>query len=260
MSDLVPLPDDEPELEVLPPTTHYTSLGPYGKKTIDRASRKLEADLGGREEILANLLTTALPVELEPFVEALSAEENAALNLNQIAAKAGCTVAAMLRLYGQAIKERAQLISMAHVAQRLPQVTRDSIELSTIRENTCRRCKGSGQVRKPGRPRKDATDADLLQECPDCHGMTTVIAEPSVPQQRTALELGGLLEKTPLVQNTIQQNSAVISGAGDLVATQRAVHALLSRSPLGGAVPPQPPADAPPVVDGTVLPGDSEQP
>lgn len=221
---------------------------------LDRASRKLEADLGGREEILANLVTSPGDARLDPFIDALADPDSQPLNLHQIAKKAGVNLHSMLHFYEQALKARAKLLAMSKVVERVAKVTENTMTLATTREKACKRCKGNGMVGPLGKKQE-------MEVCPKCNGEGIFEQEPSVQQQRLAHELSGAVGGQPaVVVNNQQQALTMHAGAGDLVQVQRAVHQLLSRGPLGGAAvsPDQSPAATPPVVDATVVTGEGE--
>jgi hypothetical protein len=224
-----------------------------------QASQEVEDRLGGRETIAVTILTAPLTPEedekLTPFAEALVDPGYHTRPLHCLAHDAGTTLSAVLHAYERILLRRAQFLSTTKIAAALPTVAQDALELARIRENTCRRCKGSGKVRKAGRPKK-GEEGPLEVDCPACDGVGSVVAEPSDKQSRIGLELGGLLDKsTPLV--AINQNAVNIGPAasGSLVDVQRAVHAILSRREL----PPAPSSpDAP--VEGVVIPEGPQQP
>lgn len=195
------------------------------------ASDALESDLGGRETIVATLLTSPIPPDLEGLVALLADPAHAVTPLYQVAQLGGSSLPAFLHVYQTAILQRARLASLQHVAQGLPAVAEGSMVLATVREDTCRRCKGIGTIHRTGRIPKGQTPEDRIVECPGCHGAGSTTITPKVDQQRLALELGGLVEgKGPAVAVNVTQNQAQFAPgpAGDLVAMQRAVHQILS--------------------------------
>jgi hypothetical protein len=203
------------------------------------ASADLEADFGGREMLVANLLTAPLPPAHEALVALLADPQHADVPLYQIAQLAGSSLPQFLQVYQEAMLARARLRSLQHVSNGLPEVTKGTMELATLAEQICRACKGLGTMAKRGRWKPGATGPEIVT-CTACDGVGTVRYVPKLDQQRTALELGGLIDaKGSGVQIINQQQLLAGTPAGDLVALQRAVHQILAAGP-GRAPEPEP--------------------
>lgn len=214
---------------VVPDPPAPSARSALAQRLLD-ASTQLESDLGGREQMVASLLTSPIPPEIEPLVALLADPAHEQVPLHQIAQLAGSSLPAFLHAYQTAVLMRARLTSLHHVAEGLPAVAEGSMTLATVRQDTCGRCKGIGTVNKRGRLAKGETEADRIVECPTCFGQGTTQITPKVDQQRLALELGGLVEgRSAAVAVNVTQNQAQFAvPGGDLVAMQRAVHQILS--------------------------------
>ena len=246
-------------------TTLTVPSGDALAKILRKDAQQLEAQLGGRTKVLTALLTAPLTVEQEQVVALLGDPANEALSLADVCYMAGVSLPGFLRLIQDALLAKARLLSLRQVADQMPTVAGDVMELAQRSTQVCKRCKGLGTVTKRGKKEEDPTQ----EVCPSCDGDGTALYTPTLDRQRTALELGGLLDQKGggvTVQVQQQQQTAILSPAGSLLALQRAVHQILTsggpaQPPATASQPPaatSPPSDAPApdrVVDGEEVSG-----
>jgi hypothetical protein len=108
----------------------------------------------------------------------------------------------LLKLIQDGELSRAQARSLRRAATYLPDVTEDVMKRALPRLVRCPACAGK------------------RASCDVCDGKGRVEKEPSLERQKVALEVGGVLKKGPIVQNTVQQFQGVqVQGLRDFQVT-----------------------------------------
>lgn len=200
-STLVSLPARRHVVEKLPPQTwraRSTKLAPppaVARRAVTDAERvalaTLEADLGGRAQLVTRLAQAALDKQGHLLVRLLADPAHRDDSLADLAVQARVPLPKVMTWVAAAIEARAQLVSHLHVFDKLPDVTRAVMEDALPGERQCWTCRGLGQVTP------DPTDErpnPAPGRCSACGGRGVTPYAPDINVRKTALTLGGLLK------------------------------------------------------------------
>lgn len=241
-----------------------TPNGPGGRvpppnpaAVIARVAHQLERALGGREALIELLIPVVDRPEQFHLLAVLQDPAADAVPLGEILRDNDIPYATLHKLVQKAHLARASVEAMQRVAARLPTVAEQVMDRALAKRVPCEECAGTGTlVDDP----TEATPNPVPERCPTCRGKGTLYRDTSVPEQKLALELGGLLSTKAGVQVNVQQDnrSAVASftgGAMTFADIQRATDALLSpaaRTTRGLVTAGPAVLDVPPVLDATI--------
>lgn len=159
----------------------------------ERALNRLEIDgVGGRDVLLDKLLHVPdLSPDEERLLTFLTDPERARYGLAVLCADAGFTVARFLKFLQRADGAKAMIGAINRVYARGEDVARDAMELGTIRKFKCVMCDGDGEILDKDSPK----DAQTMKKCVACLGTGEIVREPTVAQQKVALQLMGMLSQ-----------------------------------------------------------------
>lgn len=176
----------------------------------DRTAARLEAQAGGRAALVEVLLPAVRTKDVETLVGILDDPRNAGVPIGEILAEARIPAAALLRLYSEAQLIAAQTASQMAIAQALPRVAESVMARGAPHRAVCVVCEGCGTVT----PEPTAVQPNPAPvACAACYGTGQVLWNPTPAHERTALELGQLLTKTPAIAVAVNQHTNVQVGA-----------------------------------------------
>ena len=152
----------------------------------------------GRDFILDKLLHVPnLSPDEERLLALISDPARERVGLAALCTEAGFSVARFLKFLQRASGAQALLASMDRVYAKGAEVAGDAMEMARIRTFTCIPCAGAGEI----------TKGENTVRCEGCGGLGTVTREPSVQQQKLALQLLGMLAQGSGVSVNVSQNA-----------------------------------------------------
>lgn len=166
-----------------------------------------EQQLGGRE-VLFEILSQAEPDDhLNILLGLLGDPRNRSLGLARLCRQANFHVGEVFARFERTLQMRARVLARLPIAEKLPEVAKDAMRRALTHKALCPECGGKRKYF-----RKDKEGYITQIDCPVCEE-GWVNQEPSLDQQKLALELGELLQKTGLtIQNQqIQDNSKTVN-------------------------------------------------
>lgn len=183
--------------------------------TEEAAFAVIEAEMGGRQKLVATLVTAQLDDATSQLLGAIADPQHDTESLAKICALYGVAPAGLMKVFRTAVLTRGQMIATARIAEKAPDVAAAVMEDAIPSDRTCPKCLGARLVDKP-----TAADPNATEECGLCHGHGTIRFVPDHDVQKTALQIAGLLERgggvkvTTLVANQ-NLNAGTDSGSYD---------------------------------------------
>jgi hypothetical protein len=207
---------------------------------LEEACRNFEHEVGGRDALIHTLAAAELTQTQEYLVGAIADPRNDQASLARICAIHRIRFGELLQIFRNAKIMRAQVRAIQAVADALPEVAGDLMARALPHELPCTRCAATGTIRHKKRRLDKAADAEDLP-CPVCQGRKVILVQPELETQRTALELGGLLQKggSPAVQVNVQQNAGGGGGAGSHLDFLRRADQKLYQPPIEATAGPE---------------------
>ncbi len=186
-----------------------------------------EQELGGREVLFDILSQADTTPEIQGLLGLIGDPRNKTLSLAHLCRAANLQPGDVFLAYERALQVRAKVLARIPIAENLPKVAADAMRRATTHKVLCAECNGTTII-------KLKTKEGILEAvCRFCvEGW--INQEPSLDQQKLALELGELCQKCGLtIQNQqIQDNSKVVNvSMGSTLARLQAVAADAAFSP-----------------------------
>lgn len=153
---------------------------------VDRCLTTFEQELGGRAVLVEILAHGQHDAEVDYLWSLLADPDGQARTLAELCIDGGIKPQRMIQLIREGEMAKAHVKALRKVARALPDVAADAMMRALPRKMRCPECFGK------------------KADCGACDGSGRVEKEPSLQRQKLAFELGGLLQKAPLVQ--VQQN------------------------------------------------------
>lgn len=181
----------------------------------EAAFAMIEAEMGGRGRLVSALSTAQLPPTLEKVLGMIADPQHDHVSLAKICALGEVSLSKLLGMFKTAVLARGQLLAIARTAERLPDVAASVMDDSVAGWRMCIGCEGSQEIEvkvlpvgaKPG----DAP-IDARIPCPSCGGRGRTYWQPPHDMQKTALMIGGLLDKGGPKITTIVANQNIQAG------------------------------------------------
>jgi hypothetical protein len=190
-----------------PRSVQRTLTDTYAGKVAD-AVDAIESAAGGRDALLAALLTSLPSEDLAYVVRAIADPRSDARKLSSICKAYGITIGEVIEAYKRGVLAKPTVEAIRIVAQATPGVVTDIMRRGQPFVDTCPTCSGTTTVTviTPGAKRSDPSTV-TQEPCKACKATGEVVALPSVDQQKLALSLTPLAPKSsPLV--AVQQVDA----------------------------------------------------
>lgn len=181
--------------------------------TDEAAFAAIERELGGRQRLVSILSSAQFPKAESTVVGMIADPENDDVSLAKVCALGGVPLSKLLKMFKEATLARGQLLSLSRIAEKLPDVAAAVMDDAIPGERPCPTCNGLTTVMMSvGGP--DA--APTAVPCGNCKGTGLVRFVPDHDVQKTALQLGGLLQKGGnITQIVAQQNNGGGTGSFD---------------------------------------------
>jgi hypothetical protein len=199
-----------------------------------------EQQLGGREALFEILSQGDSTPEVQILLGLIGDPRNHALSLAHLCRMANLHPGEVFLAYERALQVRARVLARLPIAEALPLVAADAMRRATTHKVLCPDCNGRLKFFRIG---KEGVVTEITcQACTD----GWVNQEPSLDQQKLALELGELCQKSGLtIQNQqIQDNSKTVNlNMGSTLARLQQVAADAAFSPDATA----------PTIDGDIV-------
>lgn len=203
-------------------------VGPGGAQALTQRQREvtsteeasfaaLELELGGRQQLAAILAGADLSMQDAAVAGLLADPLNDGISLAKVCNQGGVTMARLLKLFKEAVIIKGQVKALARIGAAIPDVAASVMEDAIPGKRVCPRCEGLSTIQNPKMP--TATDQEYQEtiECPKCAGKGTIIHVPLHEVQKTALQLGGLLDKgggTRILNVNANKNVPPVGGVG----------------------------------------------
>lgn len=175
----------------------------------------VECELGGRKALVSVLSSAQLPPVLEKVLGMIADPGNDGRSLAQICSLADCSLTKLMGMFRSAVMARGQMIAIARIAQKLPDVAASVMDDSIAGWRACLSCEGLQTISVKGMlPDAKPGDqpVDMIVPCPSCAGRGKVYWQPPHDMQKTSLMIGGLLDKGGPRITTIVANQNVQAG------------------------------------------------
>jgi hypothetical protein len=189
-----------------PRSVQRTLTDTYAGKVAD-AVDAIESAAGGRDALLAALLTSLPSEDLAYVVRAIADPRSDARKLSSICKAYGITIGEVIEAYKRGVLAKPTVEAIRIVAQATPGVVTDIMRRGQPFVDTCPTCQGTTTVTKEVTLKKGDPPTVTQEVCGTCKGKGDVTTLPSVDQQKLALSLTPLAPKSsPLV--AVQQVDA----------------------------------------------------
>ncbi len=184
---------------------------------LETACKNFEAEVGGREALIATLIHAPLTKDQELLVGAIVDPRNDEASLARICYTFNIQFADLITLFRSAGFVKAQLQAMRKVWDAVPEVAEDVMGRAVPHYLRCNGCFGRRKVEAPELDEKGAATGKTVEvPCPACDGEGEVLVQPKLETQKVALELGGLIQPkgAPVQVNVTQQQAQGAFQAG----------------------------------------------
>jgi len=155
-------------------------------RLVERCLATFEQEVGGRAVLVEILAHGPHDEDVDYLWSLLADPEGQDRTLAKLCIDGGVKPQRLIQLIREGEMAKAHMRSLRKVARLLPDVAEDTMRRALPRKMKCPQCFGK----------------DL--QCGACDGTGKVEKEPSLQRQKLALEVGGLLKKSPGV--VVQQN------------------------------------------------------
>lgn len=227
--------------------------------TVVQQLTAIEADLGGRRELVGMLVLAPLTPDLRYVLGLLGDPQNQGRTLAQICAQGNVLPGDLLKQLAGAALLRGKVLASQKIGQGIARVAEDIMTRAAPYEDACHACAGTGSVTLDPTP---AVPNPSPGPCEVCRGCGKLTYRPDLERQKLAVEMAQLLPKSGGIQiaqiNAPGQEGA--TGGGSLEAIQQLTDRLL----YGVGTPEVPQAEEDPesrveVVEGEITgAGDAE--
>lgn len=228
---------------------------------------QLEELLGGRQAIIAALVTAPQSEALTWMVGLLADPARADQSLALICAEARILPTDLLEALILGKRARAKVYATHLATTNAGRIVNDIVVKAAPHEDRCYACKGTGKL--PGIPTPEDKDP-AAPVCDTCNGVGRLHYPAEEDARKLALDLAGLLSKAGggvAISITQQQKTlnlvggggGATGGVGDGVGLQEAIDQILyggQGAPVGDAGEDLPNVPADHVVDGELIPPD----
>lgn len=192
----------------LPAVRATTTLAKFTPLVVAELQR-IEADLGGRQQVVGMLALAPLTPDLRQVLLLLGDPDKASCSLAEICALKNVLPGDLIRHLTSAALLRGKVQAAQHIGQGIGKVAQDIMERAAPREDTCSYCQGCGTIIPP------QTSANMNPEpeqCTVCRGSGRLRYPADPEAQKLAVEMAQLLPKGGGL-NIMQVNAP--GGGGD---------------------------------------------
>lgn len=176
----------------------------------EAAFAAVEADMGGRLQLVATLSSAQLPKAVERILGAIADPDNDRVSLARVCAAHDVSLVKLLGIFREAIMARSKLKAVVKIASMLPAVAAQVMDDAVAGERVCSDCLGAMTLADP-----TTEDPTRTKPCGLCKGKGMVRFTPDHETQKTALKIGGLLESNGMKIAVNQQTIALGGGGGE---------------------------------------------
>ena len=206
--------------------------------------QQIEADLGGRAELVGLLTLAPLTPDLKYVLGLLGDPRNSAKSLAQICALGNVLPGELLTKMAAAALLRGKVQASQIIGNGIAGVTEDLMRRAAPYEGTCSACQGVGSITpEPTTNQPNPSPAP----CDTCRGGGKLVYLPDLERQRLAIEMAQLLPKgggLQILNQNVQAGAAGSGGGGALEKLQELTDRILYGQPSaveGEVVDPDPP-------------------
>lgn len=222
--------------------------------TVVQELQQLEADLGGRQQIVGMLALAPLSEDLRYMLGLLGDPQHQGKSLAEICAIGNTLPAALLKELAAAALLRGRVRASQIIGSGIVKVAEDVMRRAAPYEAPCEACQGTGSLTADPTP---TTPNPSPAPCETCRGTGRLLYSPDLERQKLAVDLAQLLPKGGGIQ-IAQINGAAPSLSGGQGMVER-LQAFTDRVLYGEPAAPQAQAEDPPV-EGEILPAAGDTP
>jgi len=196
-----------------------TSLSPRPLLPIlSYAIETFEQQLGGREVLVEVLAQADSSDTIQRILSFLGNADHQHNSLATVCLLADCTPGDLFLAYERALKTRAKVLASIPIARELPYVAEDAMRRARTHKVLCPECNGTRHVKT--RVKGEV----VVSPCQWCEE-GWINQEPSLDQQKLALELGELVQRsggTSIHNENVQETKTLNVGLGASLAKLQA--------------------------------------
>ena len=213
---------------------------------IREGIKEFEDALGGRKALIEALSSADAAEDIAEILTILADPKYDKDPLAKLCAHAGISPGQLFGAFKKAALIRGQILGTLKAAELVPRVVEEIGKTCVPYDEPCERCNGAGYI-------ESGEEKVAARACTACNGVGSIHHAGDHDQQRTILELTGLIQKGSGVAVNVQTNNLLPSQGsvgGSLEQLQQAVSELIYTRP------------SPPPVEAEVVssPPDGDQP
>lgn len=201
----------------------------------ERTFSKFECLVGGREKLYETLQMAPPDRPYAVVLGKFLADDGIqAAPLHEIAIRHRLPISVLVMAYRDAKAILLHLETIEKLAKKMPLISEQIAEESLSRHVKCEKCEGTGRsfVIEGGEFLLDEYGAKATVVCFDCRGKGVVFKESDIQNRRLAVQVTGMIEQKPLVQQTFNQqhntlNANFIPGDSSFEGLMRAADKVL---------------------------------
>lgn len=197
-------------------------------QSIRNAITQFEAQVGGRKALIEALSSADAAEDVQEVLSAIADPKHDHEPLAKLCARAGVSPGQLFGAFKTAALVRGQILGALKASTLVPTIVDEIGKTALPYDEPCERCNGAGYIESEDRTGKD-------RPCGACNGVGSIHYAGNLDQQRTILELAGLITKgsgtNVNIHNANIAPPAAITG-GSLEQLQQAVGDLLYVKPV----------------------------
>ena len=213
---------------------------------IREGIKEFEQQIGGRRALIEALSSADAAEDIAEILTILADPKYDTVSLAKLCAQAGISPGQLFGAFKKAALVRGQILGSLEAAKLVPTVVREIGKTCVPYDEPCERCNGAGYI-------ESGEEKVSARACTACNGVGSIHHAGDHEQQRTILELTGLIQKGSGVAVNVQTNNLLPqqgSVGGSLEQLQQAVSELIytrpqNPSPVEAEVLPSPPDATP---------------
>lgn len=197
-------------------------------QSIRQAIKAFEDQIGGRKALLEALSTADTSEDVRAVLDVIADPRCDKEPLAKLCAQGGVSPGQLFGAFRTAAIVRGQILGSLTAANVVPQVVEAIAKTALDHEIVCSACNGVGSFEE-----EQADGKYKTRSCTGCNGQGRIRRDPDPDQQRTILELTGLVKSGGSQQVNVQANitAPTSSAGGSLEQLQQAVSELIYQRP-----------------------------
>lgn len=227
-------------------------------ETVIQALESLEAQMGGRAQLVGMLTLAPLTADLRYVLGLLGDPQNVGKSLAAICAQGNILPAELLKHLSGAALLRGKVLASQQIGAGIAAVAADIMRRAAPFQETCYGCAGTGTF--TAEPTKEVPNP-IPAPCEVCRGGGVLAYMPELDRQKLAIEMAQLLPKSGGLQILNANVQASSGGASGGLSPFERLQAATDRLLYGGGPQAQlEEAEGTPDIEGEVVPPERPEP